>query len=74
MAIITKNINSRIRHRGLSAKEKVFQREQITNNAQPISDEFLAKEQVEKRKEKHNPVSNHSQHRLAVGSNIFLKN
>ena len=74
LALITKNINSRIRDRGFSAKEIVFQREQITNNTQPVSDEALAKEQVEKRKGKQNPVSNHSQHRLAVGSNIFLKN
>ena len=31
------------------AKEIVFQREQVTNNAKPVSDEALAKEQVEKR-------------------------
>ena len=74
LAIITKNINSRIRHRGLSAKEIVFQREQVTNNAKPVSDEALAKEQVEKREKQHNPVSNHSQHKFAVGNNVFLKN
>ena len=74
MAIITKNINSRIRQRGLSAKEIVFQREQVTNNAKPVSDEALAKEQVEKREKQHNPVSNQCQHNFVVGNNVFLKN
>ena len=43
-AIITKNINSRIRERGLTAKEMAFSRDQVDNRIKPVSDEKLSDE------------------------------
>ena len=74
LAVITKNINSRIRQRGLSAKEMVFQRDQVTNDAKHMSDETLAEEQAEKREKQHNPRKVHSEQIFNVGNNVFFKN
>ena len=52
-AIITKNMNSRIRERGWAAKEMAFNREQISNKTKPLSDESLSEEQVTRRRAKH---------------------
>ena len=38
LAIVTANLNSRIRDRGLSAREMWYQRNQFTNRQLPISD------------------------------------
>ena len=45
LAVITKNINSRIRLRGLSSKEIAFQRDQVNNKVKPVDDEQLSQQQ-----------------------------
>ena len=46
-------LNSRIRNRGLSAKEIVTCRDQVTHRLLPINDELLSKQQKEIRKKNH---------------------
>ena len=75
LAMLTRNMNSRIRSRGLSAKEIVFQRDQVTNISKPVDDSDISKEQFEKRKEKHPIITAHSNpNQIKIGDNIFLKN
>ena len=50
-ALITKNMNSRIRDRGLSSKEIAFQRDQISNDTKPVSDEEMSSKQYQNRKQ-----------------------
>ena len=74
LAIITKNMNSRIRDREISAKEFVFQRDQVTNAAKPVSDSTKAKEQFEKRIKSHPKIPlNPKNDAFKTGDNIFLK-
>ena len=73
-AMVTKNMNSRVRERGFTAKEMAFNRDQINNNLKPVSDEKLSSEQTRKRVEKHNKpeVKDEPEH-LAVGDDVYLK-
>ena len=52
-AMITKNMNSRIRTRGLTAKEMALQRDQISNKSKPVDDIKLATEQLNDRLDNH---------------------
>ena len=52
-AQITRNMNSRIRERGLTAKEMAFNRDQITNAPKQFSDSKLSEKQVDLRKGRH---------------------
>ena len=73
-AMITKNMNSRVRERGFTAKEMAFNRDQINNNVKPVSDEKLSSEQTRKRVEKHNkPAVSHKPEPFAVGDDVYLK-
>ena len=54
LAIATANLNTRIRDRGLSAREMWYQRDQFTNSQLPISDLHLIREQHSHRI--HNPL------------------
>ena len=51
--VITKAMNSRIRDRGLAAKEMLFRRDLITNEPKDISDKDLAEQQFEKKIDSH---------------------
>jgi hypothetical protein len=53
LSIILSHLNSRIRSRGLSAREMMFQRDQFTNTELPVSDRELAIEQNEQRSMNH---------------------
>jgi hypothetical protein len=55
LAVVVNILNSRIRHRGLSAKEILFQRDNETLTQLNFSDKHLAKQQHEKRLQNHLP-------------------
>ena len=73
LVTVTKNMNERIRNRGFSAKEILLQRDQISNENRPISDQFLADKQYEKRIEKHPKVETNTHPLFQVGQNVMLK-
>ena len=56
LALVIKNINSRIRDRGLSAKEMCYMRDQVTNKNIHHADEKLKDIQKNKRIHTHNKV------------------
>ena len=74
-AIITKNINSRIRERGYTAKEMAFHRDQFNNCSKHISDEKLSEDQNKKRLDKHNKVdkNRYEATNLDIGDDVYLK-
>ena len=59
LAVATANLNTRIRNRGLSAREMWLQRDQFTNSQIPLSDLLLLHQQHSLRLENH-PVSERS--------------
>ena len=71
--IITKNMNSRVRERGLTSKEMAFNRDQITNEIKPSDDKTLVKQQFSSRINRHPSCSNETKTRFRVGDNVFLK-
>ena len=68
-------MNSRIRTRGLSAKEIVFQRDQVSNQGKPVDDEKIADIQFESRTKQH-PTKEKilNEEDVKIGDNVFLKN
>ncbi len=67
LSLATARLNSRIRNRGLSAREMLFQRNQCTNEQIPMSDANLIKEQHQHR------MSNHHHSMISKGgSNPLL--
>ena len=73
-AIITKNMNSRVRERGLTSKEIAFNRDQISNSVKPSDDEALAKKQVGNRIDKHpKDLVEVDENWFKVGDNVYLK-
>ena len=74
-AIITKNINSRIRERGYTAKEMAFHRDQFNNTSKEISDEKLSEDQNKRRLDKHNKVDKDvlEATNLQIGDDVYLK-
>ena len=68
-----KNMNSRIRNRGLSSKEIMIQRDQVTHESKPVCDSDLADEQYEKRKQNHPAEFALPQQDFSVGDIVFLK-
>ena len=72
--IITKNMNSRIRERGLSSKEMAYNRDQLTNSVKPSDDKNLAHTQVENREHRHPGKPELSANNdFKIGDNVFLK-
>ena len=72
LSLIIKNINSRVRNRGLSAKEMCFMRDQATNRNILHKDEDLKKEQKEKRISNHNkPSDEHFD--IDIGDEVMVK-
>jgi hypothetical protein len=59
LALATANLNSRIRSRGLSAREMWYQRDQFTNQQIPFSDQQMIQSQHQLRKANH-PYSERS--------------
>ena len=74
--IVTRNINSRIRNRGLSAKEILLRRELANNTPAPIDDESLSEQQYDLRMKtnlKHNLNVDDSDHTFKVGDRVYIK-
>ena len=72
-SIITKNMNSRVRERGLTSKEMAFNRDQESNEVKPSDDKTLAEQQKEKREDRHPKALTETNVRYKVGDNVFLK-
>ena len=72
-AIVTSNMNQRIRKSGYSSKEIAFKRDLIFNTSKQIDDNIIASEIVEDRKKHHVPVKP-PDFQFQVGMNVFLKN
>ena len=70
---ITKNMNSRVRERGLTSKEMAFNRDQITNEVKVCDDNSLSKLQMETRIKRHPEYLNKTEGIFNVGDNVFLK-
>ena len=71
--IITKNMNSRIRERGLTSKEMAFNRDQVSNEVKPSDDDTLTKQQTEKREDRHPKEMTKTSEKYKIGDNVFLK-
>ena len=71
-SIITKNMNSRIRERGLTSKEMALNRDQCSNKVKPSDDNALASEQFKKRIDRHPEIEEVSL-KCRIGDNVFLK-
>lgn len=79
LAIATSRLNSRIRSRGLSAREMWLQRDQFTNVQIPISDQEMILKQQDQRTTNH-PYSEKSKHPMSephddspqVGDIVYL--
>ena len=75
LVLITKNMNSRICDRGLSAKEIVYQRDQVSNlHKKIIPDDQLSELQFNRRKESHNTPSVQKEPHYVVGDLVFMRN
>ena len=72
LALIVKNINSRIRNRGLSAKEMCFMRDQMTNRNINHNDDKLKSLQKEKRESTHNKVQSEISE-FEMGDDVMVK-
>ena len=73
-AQITKNMNSRIRDRGLTAKEIIFNRDQISNELKQVSDQKLSEQQVNLRESRHPVIlPKENQNMFRAGDHVFLK-
>ena len=71
-AIITSNMNHRIRSSGHSSTEMCFKRESILNVDKPIDDQKLSNEIKERSVKKHNkPII--VEENIEVGHNVFVK-
>ena len=72
LSLVVRNINSRIRNRGLSAKEMCYMRDQATNKNITHNDVQLTKEQREMREKTHNKATP-LKVEYAVGDNVMIK-
>merc|ERR1711888_200777 len=70
-ALITKNMNSRIRDRGFSSKEIAFQRDQMSNNTKSVSDEEMSSVQYQNRKQNHPKKFSIPKERFELGDNVL---
>lgn len=73
-AIVTSNINKRIRKSGYSSKEICFQRDLILNTNKGVDDKIVAGDIIEERQKKHPKSPKLNQSDIVVGMNVFLKN
>ena len=72
-AQITRNMNSRIREQGLTAKEMAFNRDQISNSPRLASDQDLSDRQVALRQARHPKSPAQTSDNFNIGDNVFLK-
>ena len=82
LALVLKNVNSRIRYNNLSSKEILFRRNMLTNEPLPIADETLKSQQASNRerssiksqKSKKRYQSKAPEQTFSVGDLVFLRN
>ena len=72
-AIITDNLNQRIRVTGFSSRQIYFQRDDFTGEHNCIDDSRLAKEIEERRMSAHNIPTATQDESIKVGDNVMLK-
>ena len=72
-SMITKNMNSRIRERGLTSKEMAFNRDQITNEIKLSDDKAMAKQQFQTRTNRHPSIVTGPKTSFKVVDDVFLK-
>lgn len=81
LATVVATLNSRVRTRGLSAKEMLFQRDNMTGEQLNFLDKNLAKEQYNQRSQNHTPSAksqapkgkNASRYSVSLGDLVYLK-
>ena len=81
LQLVVETLNTRIRNRGLSSREILFQRDQHTNNQLNINDITLAEQQSSIREKNHLPSARSKargnpraeQQNLNVGNLVFIK-
>ena len=73
-AIITSNMNRRIRESGLSSREICFQRDLITNELKQVNDKDIAENIITRRERRHKKPNQTTQENIRIGHNVFLKN
>jgi hypothetical protein len=75
--IITRNMNSRIRNRGDSAKEMLLKRDNVSNSPISIQDSDISSSQFSLRSKtnsKHNSSISKPLHNFSVGERVFIIN
>ena len=72
-AVITSNINQRIRRSGYSSKEICFKRDLVLNTNKDIDDKVIAGDIIESREKYHNEPNNFNFPNISIGLNVFLK-
>ena len=72
LSLAVKNINSRIRQRGLSSREMCFMCSQTTNDNIKLNDVNLITTQTELRKSKHNKTTR-TDSEITIGSLVMVK-
>ena len=73
-AIVTANMNQRIRQLGLSSKEICFRRDLISNEEKIFDDSALVHDILQKRENRHNHPEDSQAPLIQIGHNVFLKN
>ena len=72
-AQITKNMNGRVRERGVTAKEIAYNRDQISNEVKKIPDPELSDLQLRLREGRHHKVAAKTDIAFNIGDNVFMK-
>ena len=73
-AIVTTNMNQRIRRSGYSSKEICFKRDLIMNTSKEIDDKIVAGDIIEAREKSHPEPTTSNSPQVCIGLNVFLKN
>ena len=72
-AVVTSNMNKRIRKSGFSSKEICFKRDLILNTHKDVDDKAVAENIIEEREKQHNKVIQ-KPFDFEIGHNVFMKN
>ena len=73
-AIVTSNINQRIRKSGFSSKEICFKRDLISNDHKEVDDKVVAGDIIDERIKRHNVPSSSQAFDVYIGLNVYLRN
>ena len=67
-------MNSRVRDRGFTAKEMAINRDQLSNEVKPTSDQYLSTMQTKNRTDKHKKPKINMKTNISIGDNVYVKN